>query len=832
MFNERDENYLLRVLARNDVVLFLGAGFASAARNQRGEPFPLASELASLLWDFLRYEGPYDGTSLSDMYEAVMREGVPFHDISMFLRETLTAREVPSEYDLITKVFWYRIFTTNVDDILPTIYRRSGNQPRLQILPYPNAEPLERDPTLETIQAIYLHGALPCRPDEITFSTRQLAGRAGESSPLYEQFIRDYATHPTIFIGTELNEPLFWQHIEARERRLGGISEQRPKSFLVAPRISPPKRAQLESYNVMPVEGSAMDLLNWLEERRSDLPPKRDVLRVALPSLVAIFERLGEDREIGQALREFGTSFHLVPSEMSTGGDRSFYLLGATPRWEDIHRNLDAPRVVTDEVQSHVEGVLEGSDGARVLALLGSAGCGKSTVLRRLGVRLDQAGRTVFLTNSESLPTAHVIRHAVMAFDAPCVLLFDNAEIALDSIGDIVEATHDIERRPVLVVASRLSDYDRRATRLEAKTDVIEVKVPDLVREEIIHVIKVLETNNLLGRLRGMTQTERIREFELRASKQLLVAMREATHGAGFDEIIKNEFDGLPSFETKELYLCVALATDAGYRISRQQFIACAAVPAAEALHLLERNLSGIVIPTGPKNELLLLRHSLIAEFVLNEVAPRSMASQAYVRILGVLAPEIKGAGRRSRTFGLYRELLNHKVIYYRFTATIDEARTIYDSITRHVSSDADYWLQYGLLELEFGNLDLSENYLRQAESLFPDSNYIRNSIGYLLIKKGLQADAIESAIQYRARGTEILEAQMLIDDGPYPYHIYAAQRLAWARRWLVAKRERKEELEHLREVIREGRRHFPRNKQLKRLEVDLNGEYLYLAVE
>ena len=82
----------------------------------------------------------------------------------------------------------------------------------------------------------------------------------------------------------------------------------------------------------------------------------------------------------------------------------------------------------------------------------------------------------------------------------------------------------------------------------------------------------------LIGKLKGMTQDQRISEFESKANKQLLVAMREATSGRGFNEIIEDEFKSLTPAEAQTLYLCVALATEAGYRLTLQEFVGCSEV--------------------------------------------------------------------------------------------------------------------------------------------------------------------------------------------------------------------------------------------------------------
>ena len=91
-------------------------------------------------------------------------------------------------------------------------------------------------------------------------------------------------------------------------------------------------------------------------------------------------------------------------------------MLGATPRWEDIFGGLDAPREITNALVEHIESVIESLQEPEVIAVLGAAGAGKSTIVRRLGVRLSQAGRLALLTNSEEVPSNETVRRFFGAF--------------------------------------------------------------------------------------------------------------------------------------------------------------------------------------------------------------------------------------------------------------------------------------------------------------------------------------------------------------------------------------------------------------------------------
>ena len=72
--------------------------------------------------------------------------------------------------------------------------------------------------------------------------------------------------------------------------------------------------------------------------------------------------------------------------------------------------------------------------------------------------------------------------------------------------------------------------------------------------------------------------------LEYRAKKQILVAMREATKGESFDKIITSEFEEIVPPEARFLTACVALTTEAGFTISKQDFVGFSDSTPAETL--------------------------------------------------------------------------------------------------------------------------------------------------------------------------------------------------------------------------------------------------------
>lgn len=830
------EAYLVRQIGRANVVLFVGAGFSALAKNRLGDPIPTGGRLTRLLWSFLEYPQAYDETStLGEVYEAALTSGIPHSRLRNFLEQHLLCTDIPAIYAEIARPFWNRIYTTNVDDLIERVYLKAG-EPKLEVLAYPADDSTERDQALVTLQAIHLNGRLPCEPTQLTFSPIQYAKASLRSQPLYDQFVRDYSTHPTLFIGTKLDEPLFLQYLMAREDRDPRTSEQRPESFLVSASISPPKRATLRKLNITPIEADTETVLRWLAANNPGLPSRLDTLKVTNPGLAAVLAMGATTPTSAHDLREFGLAFSPVPAAEVKPSDRSQYLLGAAPRWEDLFEGLDAPRRITEDIIQWVEQALRLPEDLAVGALLGSAGSGKSTILRRLGIRLSEGGRTAYLTNSESLPPAEVLRRVADAAPTRMFLLFDNAEVAIMQLGDIIRAFQGSLRPPIVLVASRANDFDRLTGRLPEGAQIQEFDVPLLDRGEIDSILLVLERQGLLGVLNGKSPSERVAAFEERAKKQILVAMKEATSGEGFDKIIADEFDRLTPVETKSLYLCTALATDAGYRITKEELVGCSRVSPAEALHLLSRNLRDIVLPTGPADNLLLLRHRVIAANVIDKVAPRPLLRDAYVRLLHTLAPSIERSGWRSRVSGLYRAIANHTRIYIRFREDIAEARAIFSSLVPVLSNNAQFWLQFGSLELEGkgGDLAFAENYLRQAESLNPSDNWVHNAIGHLLLRKARESPDLGSALDLRRQGSELLEARIAFSKytDAYALHIYCSQRYQWARIWLATNDEdKRSELDHLLRELTTGCEANPFHKKLARLRDTVKRALLQMAI-
>ena len=836
MFTQNQEEYLLRRLNRNEVVLFTGSGFSFDAINSIGENMPIGKSLSKKIFEFVFPNATYidDGTSLADMYQAMLNSGKSNEQIKDFLSSNLQVKSLPDYYKYTTLAFWFKIYTINIDNLLDKIYERWSPEIKLTNLIFPKISYQERDQLLDTLQAIYLHGKIPCDPNEVIFSRSQYANRAIKLQPLYFHFIQDFSTCATVFIGTTLDEQLFEQYIATRQSINEGVVEHRPKSFLIIPNISVVREKILkDEYNIEVIKGSTEEFLKWLASKADQLTPKHELLKKLLPSLEKLETHPKYKDYFSHNVKEFAQSFQKVEVNKRFSKVKKDFLLGTTPTWSDIHYELDAPRNITTGLFNLVEDYFVKDIDIKTIAILGSAGSGKSTVLKRLCFKLVQNGRPVYFSHSETLPNKNDFVNTIEMFNERVIIAIDNAELVLRQLVDISKELNKIKFPPIFILASRTNNFDRKISQYDPLINLEMYEMENLKREEILLIIEKLDQNNLLGKLKGLPQNLRIREFENKAKKQILVAMREVTQGEDFDVIIKSEFSEIPTEEAKLLCLCTSLATEAGFTISKQDFISFSSLPPAEALEILEKSLKGVVLKVGVKDDKIMIRHRMIANYFIDSCSKPESLKQAYIRVLSSLASEINTTTRNSRKFELYKQIINHTMIYRRFSKEIDKAREVYESLTEYFRDDYQFWLQYGSLELEGvgGRLEIAENYLNQALSL-NNVPIVRKSLANLFYKKALIAASKTEADNLKEKADVIL-IDLIRSPNPYSssYHIYGKGNYNYIIHWISDRDEIKNSLKELQLINEKGCESFQNDRSLKTLKDIIQKSILLTAV-
>ena len=159
----------------------------------------------------------------------------------------------------------------------------------------------------------------------------------------------------------------------------------------------------------------------------------------------------------------------------------------------------------------------------------------------------------------------------------------------------------------------------------------------------------------------GRPKLSRSEEFIVRAGRQLLVAMREATSGRGFDEILKDEYRDLPD-EAKLAYLICCLAVAQGAQgVYRRHLLPCLGRTSFAKAQIIGELLNGVLISANESGTLLKPRHRVIANVVASEIAPVGLKFQAISALLKQISADItpNNIKQKSPAFLAYRGLIN-----------------------------------------------------------------------------------------------------------------------------------------------------------------------------
>ena len=791
------------------IVLFTGAGFSHDAKATDGQSLPGSLELRKILWPIAFPGVPIDKeSSLADVFDCALTQS------KTRVRETLETclrvdhTSLPDYYSTWFSVPWSSAYTLNVDDLEVATGARFNLPRQIRSISASDSIP----PQSDELAYIHLNGQLNDFPD-ITFSARQYARRLPGSDPGYPALIADLLGRTVVFVGTTLDEPPLWQHLELRGAKATG-RELRPRSFLVTPQLSTARKQMLKTFNIDHVPMDAHQFADRVLARMGDATANGH----ARISATRASQQKGLSIPSVSELRQ-------EDSEMKLNS----FLLGREPTFRDVSDGFAIQRSFESEILSDAA-MLE----PRVILITGTAGTGKSTTLRRLALGLDADGKNVGWLDPK---TFHVgipqVRDAILKSVHDYVVI-DDVDLFAAQAGRLLETLAKNTEGPRIIAAARSTRAEKYKLRDELKTvDTSYIVAPRLTDEDIDDLIEVLASAGLLGTLAGKTIGEQRATFEALAGRQLLVAMIEATSGRSFRDKIDDECSQLRP-EQRLLYAICALATRTRMGLELNEILAAVNDTSAEELERIDSlKRQYLLIPTSGSR--LGVRHRVVAEQVVSWFRREGQLAQPVEGLLFAMAVQYRRDRKaRSRAFRLMVHLLNHQFMIENIDDVAD-VRAIYESLSSVLADEFHYWLQRGSFELERGDLSLAENYLNQARGLADGDHRVRTAWSYMSLRRaGEMAQGAESG--WRERAEEAMSelddviATRGADDG-HAFHILGSQGLHYSRRAPLSFDERLGLLNRLRGTVKRGVRLQQNSDDLKQLRDDLDKEYLLLAV-
>jgi hypothetical protein len=824
-FDSQELKLLLRQFEKGNVVLFAGAGFSLGAKNPRGTDPPLGAQLAETLASECGWK--YDGEDLGIVYEQAQKH-LGSKELNSKLCSLYKDCAPAPWHHLIPKLYWSRIYTTNIDDVIENSYRPGGVQRFNSITCPADFEP--QDVWFQQVQGIHLHGSVLDLQKSLTFTPTEYAGHTATPNAWYQALVDDMYANSVIFVGTRLNEPPMYHYLALRSERAKGAPEVRAKAFVVTPVISAIRARQLRDQGYVVVEATGEEFFTGIQLLlQGTLPSRLDLLKNRYPHQIAEINAGLLDTQ-SELLRQFQVvGPQMIPPKPRVAR-REMYFEGAEPTWEDIAAGLDAGREAT---QTFLQSLKKVETGIQCFVLVGHAGSGKSTVMRRMAFDLAAEGKTVYFCKADQTIEKRPVVNFINSLGQRHAFLFiDDTSIQFDVVGEIIKAIKN-DTNITFVLADRPHIVYPRLRQLQAANPVV-LEMPHLDAPDCERIIQKLEQFGKLGDLRGKSKTVQLRQFLGRSKKQLLVAMKEATSGIGFDVILESEFKSLSGENARIAYTIACLAYMHGGPVRRRHLLASMSGTDLEKASILSNDLRGVIVRWNDHEDLLIPRHRVIAKQVATESAPIGIRAVAVSIFLSQISGDITPHNITKRTpeYIAYRGIINFDNMLDLFGEDYEVIAGVYNELKDYYQHDFLFWLQFGRAEVYFDHFAVAENYLAQSLAIRDAGNFqAHHSLGVLFLKRARLEENPASAEADLRRGEDILRHQIAErgDVDSYPY----AALITHKYRYLKTRGSPRlaAEVEDLSELAQIGIRKHPTEPAMQAAHQEITRAYLMLAV-
>lgn len=450
----------IRIIIDGEAILFTGSGFSADAVKSDGDKLCTASTLAHQLLaecGFSKDEYVDDLGQASEIYES-LKGSLGLLD---FVKREFTASKLSPSQQFIATLPWFRIYTTNYDNVLEKAWQDAGK--RLNTAVLSDRQNLYQD---KHTLCICLNGSITrlseeSLTEEIKLTNSSYLTDSFRSSPWLNFFQTDLKTAKAVFfIGCSMQYDLdikriIFENKELRDKTFFIMREKEPRAnIMLLEKFGEPHPIGLQAF---------MALIK--EEQKS----YRSIKPMFQPLLC--FDKV----EVSK----------IIPS-ITDKEAFELFLKGNSGSWDKIYYSLTSPdsvpfcihRSKLDDVLAHIK------DGERKIVVHSSLGNGKTLFMMSLATLLSRSGYNVYYFKRFRTTLAREIEQ-ICESASPTVILFDRYSDCIPYL-DIVKSFRTDQ---ILVIADR-----------SAMNDICYGKVSSLFGEffsEDLNILDNIEVNQL-----------------------------------------------------------------------------------------------------------------------------------------------------------------------------------------------------------------------------------------------------------------------------------------------------------------------------------------------
>jgi tetratricopeptide (TPR) repeat protein len=713
---------LLAAIRSGKCVLFLGAGANYHCLMSLGEKMPTGNKLSEML--SLKF-GVRKANTLAETAELV-EACYTRRDLNAYLIE-LFINAIPSTgFKLISTFRWPAIFTTNYDTLLETVYAKADALQKAKVY-YTSNQQMDLGP--QDVPIYKLHGCI-LRADTIegrlVITPDDYADYRRNRSRLFNRLADLLADKPFLYLGYGRQDSDFRQILADVHREMRGDV---PEGYALSPGKNPEDDLVWGKKGVTLIDVDVDDFLVSLDTSM----PGRTI--VELPKLNFPLAKQYENIDRID-LRETLSYFQLPIPPYGERINASSFFKGSEALWKDLQSGVDAQRDIYDDVMANLlEDAVSIEQQGTAYCILAEAGAGKSTLLRRMAYDLcHDFQQVVFWYQGERRIPFDILKSINKVTGQRVFIFVDRASKFVNNLESIRRDCLAGGIPLTIVAADRTNEWHYAGgSSLKLTRNWVLEKLSDA---EINSIITKLNQFNCLGNLKDLTNRERLRRFKEYSDRQLLVALREATEGKDFDQLIVDEYEGIPDAIARAAYFNICALTAFGRGIRTSALARSMAVNLSDLGNILQM-LEGLI---SYGDDIYKARHATIAKIVL-----LSIGQETRISVLEQLISRLDLG--YSSDFQVFKSLETDEQLIGSL-GDIDTRRRLFAAL-KNICPDDPYIQQHeARMEIrsmeEGGSLERAERLIRSALKLSNDAIVIRHTAGILYQKRAQFANGLE----------------------------------------------------------------------------------------
>ncbi|MCB2181313.1 MAG: SIR2 family protein [Desulfobulbaceae bacterium] len=765
---------LLDQIREGQVVLFLGSGASKGASHPKNFSPPDGRQLGELIADKFLVKG-FSDRPLDQIAEIAISETDLF-TVQDYIHSIFNEFTPADFHKIISNFSWSAIATTNYDLILERAYNDAIEKQQNPVAFTKNGERVEEKlKAPNSVVYIKLHGCITNINDiniPLILTPEQYITHRKGRSRLFERLKSLAYEYPILFVGYTLSDP----DIRAIMLELNELGEAKPRSYLLAPKVTDPDKRFWESRKITCIESTFKD---FLETIHREIPKTARSLSSSITQLEhPLFSRLKISDKIkpSESLKTFiSRDTEYIHKSLKTEeiDPKSFYK-GFFVDWSPIISNLDVKRSISDAIMSEVVLATEEEKQEKVEFYLikGHAGSGKSVICKRLAWdAATEFDKLCLMLNFSSSPDYEALAELSRLYGERIFLFIDPVSEFIDVVESFIVRARKDNLPLTIIAAERDNEWNTNCDSLKGfLTDNYSIRY--LSEKELEELIHLLSQHKSLGHLEGKLLQEQKNALAQRAGRQLLVALHEATLGKPFSDIVFDEYESIASPKAQSLYLTVCIMHRLGVPSRAGLISRVHGIPFRQFKEELFDPLESVVF--AKKDELIndyvyLSRHPRIAEMVFERVLINSQDRfDEYIRILNEIDIDYKS------DFEAFKGLSNARQLLDLFSDP-QMIRQIYEAAHNRIGDNALLLQQEALFEMHStgGSLDKATVLLQRAHKIAPYNKAISHSLSELALRKAdntnKQVEKQKYRKESRAISLELLRSDEIV--GGHAYH-------------------------------------------------------------